>query len=130
MKDFDQERRQRHETDRRILIGGREFTYKASVAPEIVLRWNKAATGELGELTEEDWLKLFDDTTVALLDDGQEDSWREIRDPNGHDPLNLGDMRAVLTYLMEQATGRPTGEPSGSSPGSPTTATSSKDESS
>lgn len=130
MKDFDRERRQRQETDRRILIGGRELSYRASVAPEVVLRWNQAATGELGELTEEDWLRLFDETIVALLDPGQDDAWQEIRDPRGDDPLNLADMRAVLAYLMEAATGRPTGEPSGSSNGGTTTETPSKVESS
>lgn len=130
MRDFDQERQQHQRTDRRIRVGGRDFTYKASVAPEVVIRWNQATTGELGELSEEGWLALFDETILAILDRGQEEDWHAVRSPHAETPLNIGDMRAVLTYLLEEATGRPTGEPSGSSPGGDRIETPSRDESS
>lgn len=130
MRDFDQERRIREETDRRIKIGGKEFTYKASVAPEVVLAWNSAATGETEGLTEARWLELFDETILAMLDPGQEAAWAEIRDRNSAHPINLADLRDVLQFLMEQATGRPTTPPSDSSPGGGRTAETSRDESS
>jgi hypothetical protein len=129
MRDFDEERRTREAADRRILIGGHEFTYKAAVAPEVIVTWNKAATGEL-DLSEDAWLKLFDETILAILDGGQEEKWRGVRSPEAPHPLNIGDLRALLRFLIEEATGRPTTPPSDSSPGGGATETTSRDGSS
>lgn len=130
MRNFDEERRVREEADRRIKVGGKEFTYKPSVAPEVIMAWNAAATGETEGLTEARWLELFDETILAMLDPGQEEEWASIRDRNSPHPLNLADLREVLRFLIEQATGRPTTPPSGSSPGGGDTAETSRDESS
>lgn len=129
MKDFDAARKQRETTERSFTIGGQEFTYRAAVAPEALIDWNEAATGAK-KLTEREWLELFDATIVLILDEGQEETWKTVRNPRAEHPLNLEDIREVLAWLIEQATGRPTGEPSGSSSGSSTTETESKDESS
>lgn len=129
MRDFDEIRREREQRDRSFRIGGEEFTYKASVAPEVLVRWNSAATAEL-ELTETEWLELFDETTLAILDPGQQEKWERVRAVGGDHPLNIGDMRAVIQFLIEEATGRPTGPPAGSSPGGDSTETGSRGESS
>lgn len=129
MQDFDKERDARASSDRRIKIGGREFGYRAAVAPEAILSWNDAVTGKT-ELDENGWLELFDRTILAILDPGQDDAWREVRAADRDHPLNLDDIKAVLHFLIAEATGRPTGEPSGSSPGSSSTETPSREESS
>lgn len=129
MKDFDEARAARAATERTFKIGGIDFTYRQSVAPEVLIHWNEAVT-EVTKLDERGWLNLFDETIVALLEPGQEQQWRDLRATNAADPLNIADIREVLKWLIEQATGRPTGEPSGSSAGSATTVTALKDVSS
>lgn len=122
MKNFDTERDARYQADRTFRLGGEVLTYKASVAPEVILRWNKAVTGELGELSEENWLAIFDETVELILEgDESIETWRSLRRPEIANPLNIADMREVLVWLIEQATGRPTTEPQGSSAGSATT---------
>lgn len=43
MKNFDTARKEREEADRSFLIGGREFRYRAAVAPESILKWTQFA---------------------------------------------------------------------------------------
>jgi hypothetical protein len=129
MKNFDEERQAREEIDRSFVIGGETFTHRVAVAPETIVRWNMAVTEEI-ELTEQDWLGLYDETIVAMLEPDQVPKWRKVRSPDATHPLTLSDMREVLRFLMERATGRPTSEPSGSTNGSATTETTLRDVSS
>lgn len=129
MKDFDAVRVIREEADRQFRIGGHTFTYKPAVAPEVMMEWMRAVTGE-ATLDEQGWLNLFDSTTLAILEPGQEETWAKVRDRGVPHPMNLADLREVLAWLIEESTGRPTGEPPGSSNGSATAEMKSKDESS
>lgn len=129
MKDFDQARRARESADRRFVIAGQEFTYKAAVAPETLLEWNAAATRTV-DLDEAQWLNLMDRVVLLVLEDGQEEKWRAVREPGAAHPLNINDLTEVMNYLITEATARPTGEPIGSSNGSATTETASREESS
>lgn len=45
MKDFDTERNQRLTGDRSFRLAGREFRYRPSVAPEVILGWSQFAEG-------------------------------------------------------------------------------------
>lgn len=130
IKDFDELRAERDKRDRTFRIGGEDFLHKATVAPEVILAWNEAISGEKPEMTERQWLDLYDETTLTLLEDGQEEKWARVRDPRAEKPLALGDLRALLTWLISQTTRLPTGEESASSSGSATTAPSSRAESS
>lgn len=129
MKDFDEARRIREQKDRSFVLSGQTFTYRAAVAPEAILAWSDAVTGN-AELTEAEWLHMFDQTVLAILDADQEEKWRAARSIDAPHPLNLDDIRAVMRWLIGEATGRPTGEPQGSSDGSQTTEIQSRAESS
>lgn len=123
MKNFDEARQLRKAAPREFQIGGKQFVARASVSPEAIVDWNEAVSGGTDHLNEREWLALFDATVIAILEPGQEATWRELRSPTADDPLNISDIREVLQWLIEQATGRPTGEPSGSPTGSPQTET-------
>lgn len=126
MKDFDEARRIREATERTFRAGGEEFHYKAAVAPEVILHWNQATSGEMPELGEEGWLDLYDETVLAILSTGQQEKWASVRDPLAEHPLNIGDLRAILQWLIVEATKHPTGGPSGSSTGTERTGPESK----
>lgn len=129
MKDFDEARRERETLDRSFQIGGTQFERRIAVAPERVLRWNKAGAGEL-ELDEQGWLDLYDETVLALLEPGQEEKWAAVRTPDLEHPLTGTDLTALIRWLFESMAGRPTGPSSGSSPGANGTETTSTDASS
>jgi hypothetical protein len=68
-------------------------------------------------------LGIFDDTVVSFLEPGQEEKWAKVRDPNAAHPLNLTDLRALVAWLFEEQSGRPTEPPSDSSDGPETPGT-------
>lgn len=131
MRNFDEEaRKERLEADRSFIIGGQEFYYRASVAPEVLLDWNDIVTGKVDSSDTRVWVEMYDRTTLAMLAPGQEEKWAAVRSADVENPLNISDVREVFYFLLEKATGRPTGEPQGSSDGSSQNGTASKDESS
>lgn len=115
MKDFDADRHEREQRDRQFTIGGETFTFRPSVAPESLLPYHRAITGEYVP-TEDDWIKIYDEAVVALLEPGQAEAWQRARDVNAAIPLNAKDISDLLQWLLEQQTGRPTGRTSESSP--------------
>lgn len=118
MKNFDEARKEREQRDRSFQIGGEDFTYRPAVAPEAILRWSQMTGGEMAdELTEEQALAIFDETVVAFLEPGQEEQWAKVRDPEAAHPLNISDLRELVSWLFEEQTGRPTEPPSDSSDG-------------
>lgn len=129
MKDFDEARRARLERDRSFQIGGQVLTYRPAVPPEALLAYNKAITGEV-TATEEEWISIYDETILSMLEEGQEDGWKIVRDPKAANPLNVQDLNELLQWLLEEQTGRPTGQPSDSSTSSGGNGTQSKADSS
>lgn len=75
--------------------------------------------------SESDWLAVIDQTVLAIIEPGYDETWKEVRNPDLAHPLSLGDLQELLEYLMEQVTQRPTGQPSDSSPPAGSTSTSS-----
>lgn len=120
MKDFDEARAERQARDRSFRIGGEEFTYRPAVAPEAILQWSRMTGGEMPDLTEQEAIEIFDETVLAFLEVGQEKKWKAVRDPKLENPLNISDLRELVSWLFEEQTGRPTGQPSDSSDGSGT----------
>lgn len=126
----------RVDRDRTFVVGGQTFTYRPSVAPESIKRWSQMSGGEFtlkdddgrpildaegqpqSTLTEDEALSIFDSTVLAFLEEGQEDKWKTVRDPNAAIPLNLTDLQALIRWLFEEQSGRPTTPPSGSTNGS------------
>jgi len=114
MKDFDEARKARLERDRSFIIGGETLTYRPAVAPEALLHYNSALTGD-ATLSEQDWIDLYDEAIIALLEEGQANKWKKVRNPNVENPLNASDINELLQWLLEEQSGRPTGQPSDSS---------------
>ena len=129
MKNFDEVRAKRAETDRSFVIGGETFVRKPAVAPEEILQWNRATGGEV-ELSEAEWIDTYDETILVLLEPGQEEKWREVRRRDVENPLTIGDLSGLIRWLFEEMSGRPTTPSSDSSDGRPSTETTSKGDSS
>lgn len=119
---FTVSREERLKGERSFKIGGETFTHRVAVAPEVIHPWLEASdTAD----SEADWLKILDETVVAMLEPGQEDKWRKVRDPEAENPITQLDLSALMRWLIEVTTGRPTGQPSDSSSGSDGSGTSS-----
>lgn len=88
------------------------------------------AAVEEKQRSEQEWIKVIDETIAAILEPQCHDTWRKVRDPGLAHPLSLTDLQDLMEWLMEQITSRPTGGPSGSSPSRNGTETLSTDESS
>lgn len=129
MKNFDTDRVHRAERDRSFQIAGETFTYRPSVAPEVMASWNEAVTGEV-TLGEREWLKLYDDTILGLLEPGQEEKWLAVRSADLELPINLSDLSSLMEWLLAEQSGRPTVQPSESSQTDGRTGTESTDTSS
>lgn len=129
MKNFDELRVHRSERDRSFQIGGETFTYRPSVAPEVMASWNEAVTGEVA-LGEREWLKLYDATILGLLESGQEEKWAAVRAPGVALPINLADLSTLMEWLLAEQSGRPTERPSDSTQTDGPTGTESTDTSS
>lgn len=130
--DPDTGRQARFERDRDFVINGVELTHRPSVAPEDVQEWAAMVGGEFVErgpdgailqdgdgntissLTESQAIKILDGTIRAFLEPGQEEKWAAARDPRAENPIGLSDLRALVAWLFEETSGRPTGPSSGS----------------
>jgi hypothetical protein len=124
MKNFDAERLALTERDRSFQIGGREFTYRVGVRPEVLARYfDGSPTGDNMET-----IQIYDETIVAFLDPdvpGQEEAWKAVRAVEGKDAITLADIRTLIEWLIGEQAARPTGPLSDSSngSGSPTSGT-------
>jgi hypothetical protein len=133
------ERAQRPEEERTFVIGGETFVYRPSVPPEGYKRWSAMTGGEfilrdaqgkpvldpasntpISTLTEDDALAILDETVISFLEPQYEEAWRRVRAADAPNPLTLDDIRALIRWLFEEQTGRPTGRSSDSSNGSRT----------
>lgn len=112
MKDFDTARNERLERERGFRIGGHDFVYRASVAPEALLAWD-----DRGDLEGQAFLDVIDETVIAFLEPGQDEKWREARSAASENPLNISDIIEVIQWLFEEQVGRPTGRSSESTNG-------------
>lgn len=118
MKDFDTARAERLNRERVFRIGGRDFTYRASVAPESLLAWDQRE-----EKDGQEFLDVIDETVIAFLEPGQEEAWSQVRAADVENPLNISDIVDVIQWLFGEQSGRPTGPPSESTNGHAATVT-------
>ncbi len=114
MHDFDKDRAVRLTADRHFRIGGEEFEYRPGVAPEAIVRWSDMSA----ETPESEAIQIIDDTVIALLETGQDEKWKKVRDPNLANPLVADDIVGVIRWILEQQSGRPTSLSPDSSTGS------------
>lgn len=113
--------------ERTFQIGGQLFVMKKAVKPELLaIREDINEESPVGEA-----MAALDDLFLSMIEPGDDAHarYRALRDdPEG---LSIGQIQAVIDWLIEKQTGRPPTLPSGSSrlrgpTGTPTTAGSSR----
>lgn len=122
MKDFSQAGK-----DREFSINGAIFNWH-DVRPEVLTELGDELTKatENGDSSDPNaaW-KLADKQILLFIDPDQHDRWTELRDRE-KDPVTIGQLNAIVQWLMEEQTGLPTEQPSSSATGRGRTATSSR----
>ncbi len=122
MKDFDKEfaesqaERASEMKEREFKLGGKTFTYAA----------NPSYTG-LGQITsdgEGDFIGRLEEGLLRMMDAGQEEDFLAVLRDTKH-PVTINNLNSLISWIIEQQTGRPTQAPSLSTSGAPKTATSS-----
>jgi hypothetical protein len=102
-------------------IGGETFHMK-TVRPEVLASWEDAPIPE----NSADALKVLDERLLIFLDNGngQHERWKALREREDN-ALSMGQLRAVLEWMVEVQSTLPTEPPSPSARGRGKTATSS-----
>jgi len=119
MRDFDQELEQ----DLTFKIRGETFKMRY-VRPEILQSWENE---NIDGASEADALKVLDQRIVFFLDQNGDsgERWGKLRERDD-DPVTLGQLTELVTWMVEVQSGRPTTPPSPSASGRGRTAVSSK----
>ncbi len=111
MKNFDDMLAQ----DREFTVGGETFHWR-DVRPEVLTSF---APSEEGGDDNAAW-RLMDDQILLFIEPAEADRWRELR-ARDDKPVTIAQLNAILLWLMEEQTGRPTQAPSPSASGRTTT---------
>lgn len=119
MRDFDQDLEQ----DLSFKIRGETFKMRY-VRPEILQSWESE---NIEGAAEADALKILDERIVFFLDQNGDSSarWEALR-KRDDDPVTLGQLTELVTWMVEVQSGRPTTAPSPSASGRGKTAASSR----
>jgi hypothetical protein len=105
--------------DHKFTVRGETFAYK-EVRPEILTAFEPSTNGK----GEDDVWALMDEQILLFLEDSEHERWKTLR-AREKDPVTIAQINAILTWLMEEQTGRPTQTPSPSASGRGRTAASS-----
>ena len=106
--------------DREFRVQDEVFTWK-DVRPEVLSAFEIDVNGDDPNAV---W-GLMDRQILLFLPAEEQEKWKKLR-LDEEKPVTIGQMNAVLTWLMEEQTGRPTEPPSPSAPGPGKTDRSSK----
>ena len=106
--------------EREFKVQDKTFTWR-DVRPEVLSSFDIDTNGDDPNAV---W-GLMDRQILLFISEDQQAAWKELR-AREENPVTIGQMNAVLTWLMEEQTGRPTEQPSPSAPGPGKTARSSK----
>lgn len=106
--------------DRTFKVQDKEFTWR-DVRPEVLSSFEVDTNGDDPNAV---W-DLMDRQILLFITPDQADAWKELR-AREDSPVTIGQMNAILLWLMEEQTGRPTEQPSPSGAGPGKTARSSK----
>ncbi len=127
MKDFDtefaeaQKERSSELAERSFKLGGKTFTYAANPS--------YTALGQITSEGEGDVIGRLEEGLLRLMDVGQEKDFLAALHDDKH-PVTLNNLNALISWIIEEQTGRPTQAPERSGSGGKTTSTSSTDGSS
>lgn len=113
MRDFDEDRAKREQTDRRFRLAGRDFRFLPAVRPEDFADYVDFIQDST-RYSEHDAIKLLDRTVVAFLEPEFEQAWREAREEQSANPVTARDIIDLITWMTEVQSARPT-EPSSAS---------------
>lgn len=108
--------------ERKFKIQGETFEWR-DVRPEVLTSFQVDTNGNDDNAV---W-KLMDAQILLFIAEDEHERWAELR-AREKSPVTIAQLNAVLTWLMEEQTGRPTETPSPSAPGRGRTAASSKGE--
>ncbi len=106
--------------DRTFTIRGETFSFQ-DVSPEILTTFDSSTNGDDDNAV---W-NLMDAQIGLFLKESDRERWQTLR-ARAEEPVTIAQITAVLTWLMEEQTGRPTNPPSPSVSGRGKTAASSK----
>ena len=118
MKNFDE----MLPTDREFTVGGETYHWR-DVRPEVLTSFEPSTNGS--EPDENAAWRLMDDQILLFIAKEEADRWRELR-ARDDNPVTIAQLNAILLWLMEEQTGRPTVPPSPSAAGRGRTAATSK----
>ena len=107
-------------SERKFTVQDQVFSWR-DVRPEVLTTFETDTNGDDPNAV---W-DLMDRQILLFIEDDQHDAWKALR-AREDKPVTIGQMNAILTWLMEEQTGRPTEQPSPSAPGRGRTAASSK----
>lgn len=107
--------------DREFTVGGETFHWR-DVRPEVLTSFEPSENGSADENAT--W-RLMDDQILLFISPDEHDRWRALRARDDR-PVTIAQLNAILLWLMEEQTGRPTVQPSPSAPGRGRTAATSK----
>ena len=117
MKNFDDLLSQ----DRTFQVGGETFKWR-DVRPEVLTSFTGDTNGDAAD-DNAVW-RLLDGQILLFIEPSEADRWTAIR-ARDDNPVTIVQLNSILTWLLEQQTGRPTETPSPSAAGrGPTAATS------
>lgn len=111
MHDLDTPRKERKNSDRKVLIGGEEFLILASVRPEVLIEWEEIEP----TASSEEYLRVVDELVVRLVEPTEDDPdpgarWMALR-AREKDAISLGDMLRMVRTSVGIVSGRPTSPP-------------------
>lgn len=106
--------------DREFRVQDEVFKWR-DVRPEVLSSFE---VNENGDDPNAVW-DLMDRQILLFIEADGHERWKQLR-AREDSPVTIGQMNALLTWLMEEQTGRPTEPPSPSAPGRGKTAASSK----
>jgi hypothetical protein len=107
--------------DRDFTVAGETFQWR-NVRPEVLTSFEQSDDKDAD--ADAAW-RLMDDQILLFLHKNDHDRWRELR-AREENPVTIAQLNAILLWLMEEQTGRPTVPSSPSDPGRGRTAATSK----
>lgn len=108
--------------DREFTVGGETFHWR-DVRPEVLTSFEPSENGKDDD--ENATWRMMDDQILLFIAKDEHPRWRELRSRDDN-PVTIAQLNAILLWLMEEQTGRPTVQPSPSAPGRGQTAATSK----
>ena len=101
--------------DRSFIVQDKTFTWR-DISPEALTMFDPdKITGKNGDDPNTVW-KLMDAQILLFIEPTQHEMWTELR-ARQESPVTIAQINAILTWLMEEQTGRPTEPPSPSASG-------------